>query len=125
MGCPCSCQAGWRVVLGKDAMQIRSFLLAAAGGLMLAACSQPEELPPAAAAPPPPPPGAVAGSVAADRDGDGIIDGYYTADGISHPNVAPPPPPPPPHPATTGERDCQREHGACGTPDSPLSHRNH
>src|SRR3546814_14946488 len=88
MGCPCSCQAGWRVVLGKDAMQIRSFLLAAAGGLMLAACSQPEELPPAAAAPPPPPPGAVAGSVAADRDGDGIIDGYYTADGIYHPNVA-------------------------------------
>src|SRR3546814_7839112 len=83
MGCPCSCQAGWRVVLGKDAMQIRSFLLAAAGGLMLAACSQPEELPPAAAAPPPPPPGAVAGSVAADRDGDGIIDGYYTADGRS------------------------------------------
>lgn len=73
---------------------------------MLAACSQPEELPPAAAAPPPPPPppGAVAGSVAADRDGDGIIDGYYTADGIYHPNVAPSPPPPPPAPTTMGER---------------------
>ncbi|MEO8724306.1 MAG: hypothetical protein ABI395_12470 [Sphingobium sp.] len=57
-------------------------------------------------APPPPPPGAVMGSTAADRDGDGIVDGYYTSDGMYHPNYVPPPPPPPPPPAATphGER---------------------
>ncbi len=59
---------------------------------------------PAPPPPPPLPPGAVAGSVAADRDGDGIIDGYYTADGVYHPNYVPPPPPPPPPPSSTGER---------------------
>src|SRR3546814_14719242 len=122
MGCPCSCQAGWRVVLGKDAMQIRSFLLAAAGGLMLAACSQPAELPPAAAAPPPPPPGAVAGSVAAHRAGAGITDGSYTADGISHPNVAPPPPPPPPPPPTMDEPGSSLCHSTRDTPPLPFSH---
>jgi hypothetical protein len=45
----------------------------------------------------------VPGSVAADRDGDGVIDGYYTSDGIYHPNYTPPPPPPPP-PSRTGEK---------------------
>lgn len=82
-------------------MQIKSLLLIGAGGLTLAACKPtPEPAPP----PPPPPPGAVAGSVAADRDGDGIIDGYYTSDGIYHPNYVPPPPPPPAPPSPTGER---------------------
>ncbi|NIJ35599.1 hypothetical protein FHR22_000248 [Sphingopyxis panaciterrae] len=72
---------------------------AAASALALGACSQNEEV---AAAPPPP--GAVPGSVAADRDGDGIIDGYYTADGIYHPNAPMMPPPPPPAPTRLGER---------------------
>jgi hypothetical protein len=74
-------------------------MLAGATALLLAACSNKEEV----AAAPPPPPGAVPGSVAADRDGDGIIDGYYTADGIYHPN-APMTPPPPPPPTQVGER---------------------
>lgn len=82
-------------------MQIRSLLLATVGGFALVACQpKPEPAPP----PPPPPPGAVAGSVAADRDGDGVVDGYYTADGVYHPNYVPPPPPPPPPPTPTGER---------------------
>lgn len=83
-------------------MKIRSLILATVGGLVLVACAKKEE--PIAAAPPPPPPGAVAGSMAADRDGDGIIDGYYTSDGIYHPNVAPTPPPPPPAATRQGER---------------------
>jgi hypothetical protein len=62
------------------------FILPALAGLALSGCGKKE----VAAAPPPPPPGAVAGSVAADRDGDGIIDGYYSADGIYHPNYVAP-----------------------------------
>jgi hypothetical protein len=81
-------------------MRFQPLLLGAAAALALSACSQQQEI----AAAPPPPPGAVPGSVAADRDGDGIIDGYYTADGIYHPNYAPPPPPPPPAPTRLGER---------------------
>lgn len=82
-------------------MQKRFLALAMLGGMALSACQpKPEPAPP----PPPPPPGAVAGSVAADRDGDGIIDGYYSADGIYHPNYVPPPPPPPPPPSSTGEK---------------------
>lgn len=61
---------------------------------------------------PPPPaydrpigPGALVGTVAADRDGDGKVDGYYTPDGAYHPirGYCPPPPPPPP-PTRRGER---------------------
>lgn len=81
-------------------MRFQPLLLGAAAALALSACSQQQEI----AAAPPPPPGAVPGSIAADRDGDGIIDGYYTADGIYHPNYAPPPPPPPPAPTRLGER---------------------
>ncbi len=81
-------------------MRYQTFVLAGLGALALTACAQKEEV----VAAPPPPPGAVAGSIAADRDGDGIIDGYYTADGIYHPNYVPPPPPPPPAPSRTGER---------------------
>jgi hypothetical protein len=55
-------------------------------GLALSACSKKE----VASAPPPLPTGAVQGSMAADRDGDGVIDGYYTADGIYHPNYVAP-----------------------------------
>lgn len=82
---------------------MRKTILAMTGmaALTLAACSNNEE---AIASAPPPPPGAVAGSVAADRDGDGIIDGYYTADGIYHPNAPAAPPPPPPGPTRLGEK---------------------
>jgi hypothetical protein len=81
-------------------MRYQSIILAGFGGLALAACAQKEEI----AAAPPPPPGSVPGSTAADRDGDGIIDGYYSADGIYHANYTPPPPPPPPEPTRLGER---------------------
>lgn len=76
-----------------------------AGMVALGACATTEK-----EAPVPPPPvgvGAIAGTVAADRDGDGMVDGYYTADGIYHAFQAPPcptPPPPPPPPARSGER---------------------
>ena len=81
-------------------MRFQSIMLAGLGALALTACTEKEEV----AATPPPPPGSVAGSTAADRDGDGIIDGYYTADGIYHPNVAPTPPPPPAPVGRSGER---------------------
>jgi hypothetical protein len=82
-------------------MRMKVIILATLGGLAVSACAKQEEV---VAAPPPPPPGAVAGSMAADRDGDGIVDGYYTSDGIYHANYVPPPPPPPPMPTRTGER---------------------
>lgn len=82
-------------------MRIRNLMLAGLGATMLAACA---ETPPPPPPPPPPPAGAVVGSTAADRDGDGIIDGYYTSDGIYHPYAPPAPPPPPPPPMRTGEK---------------------
>jgi hypothetical protein len=82
-------------------MRSRIIILAGIATISLAGCSKNEEV---AAAPPPPPPGSVPGSTAADRDGDGIVDGYYSADGIYHPNYVPPPPPPPPAPTRAGER---------------------
>lgn len=76
-------------------MRNQTIILVSALGLSLAACAQQPKV--AEAAPPPLPQGAVQGSMAADRDGDGIIDGYYSADCIYHANyVAPPPPPPAP-----------------------------
>ena len=49
--------------------------------------------------------GAVAGTVAADRNGDGIVDGYYSSDGIYSAFQVPPcPVPPPPPPPRRGER---------------------
>ncbi len=53
---------------------------------------------------PPPMMGAVAGTTAADRDGDGIVDGYYTSDGFYHPYVAPTPAPAPRYLSRRGER---------------------
>lgn len=81
-------------------MRMKFLILAAAGTMALGACTKKEDV----AAAPPPPPGAVAGSTAADRDGDGIVDGYYSSDGIYHPNMPPAPPPPPPGPTRRGER---------------------
>jgi len=82
-------------------MRIRTVLLASLGATSLAACAQKEVAPPP---PPPLPAGSVVGSTAADRDGDGIVDGYYTSDGIYHPYAPPAPPPPPPGPMRSGER---------------------
>lgn len=83
-------------------MKISHMALAAAGMLSLAACASTNE--PIAPAPPVGP-GAIMGTVAADRDGDGIVDGYYSADGVYHAVMGPPcPPPPPPPPTRSGER---------------------
>ncbi|HEX7853051.1 MAG TPA: hypothetical protein VF503_05080 [Sphingobium sp.] len=81
-------------------MRLRSIALMGLVPLVLAACSENQKV----AAAPPPPPGAIAGTTAADRDGDGIVDGYYTADGVYHPYAQPAPPPPPPAPGRRGER---------------------
>ena len=88
-------------------MQKQYLALLVAGAAVLSACTPTEPPPP----PPPPPPigpGAIVGTVAADRNGDGIIDGYYTMDGIYHvyqaPPCPPPPPPLPPPPPRSGER---------------------
>lgn len=80
-------------------MRIRNVLLAGLGAMTLAACAEQTPPPPA-----PLPPGSVAGSTAADRDGDGIVDGYYSPDGIYHPYAPPAPPPPPPAPTRYGEK---------------------
>jgi hypothetical protein len=82
-------------------MRFKTMVIAGCGMAMLAACAKKDEVAPL---PPPPPPGAVAGSSAADRDGDGIVDGYYTSDGIYHPYAPPAPPPPPPPVSRRGER---------------------
>jgi hypothetical protein len=81
-------------------VQKRNIALMIAFGLTIGACAKKE----VAVAPPPPLPGAVAGSVAADRDGDGIVDGYYSSDGIYNPNVVPAPPPAPVRVSRKGER---------------------
>jgi len=86
-------------------MNSRYLAILVAGAASLSACATMDDEPP-----PPPPPlgvGAIFGSVAADRDGDGVADGYYTSDGVYHPFVPPPCPicpPPPPPPSPSGER---------------------
>jgi len=80
-------------------MRFTPLIVTGAAALLLSACAAKEEVAMA-----PPPPGAVPGSTAADRDGDGIIDGYYTADGIYHPNQPAYTPPPPPPPTRIGEK---------------------
>lgn len=79
-------------------MKTKLLVIAALGAMSLAGCAKKEEVAVA-----PPPPGAVNGTVAADRDGDGVVDGYYDSSGMYHANYAPPPPPPPP-PTRTGEK---------------------
>lgn len=83
-------------------MRIRHWAMAIVAPAALAACAHEK---PMAASAPPAWPGAIAGTVAADRNGDGIADGWYTADGIYHAFTPPPcPPPPPPLPSRRGER---------------------
>ena len=83
-------------------LSLTVLLAAAVGGL--SACANSDEV--AVAPAPPVGPGAIVGTVAADRDGNGIVDGYYTGDGVYTPFQAPPcpPPPPPPPPPPSGER---------------------
>jgi hypothetical protein len=84
-------------------LRITLLLAAAAGGLT--ACADTDDV--AVAPAPPVGPGAIRGTTAADRDGNGIVDGYYTRDGMYVAFEAPPcppPPPPPPPPAPSGER---------------------
>lgn len=89
-------------------MKAKVLALLLAGSAGLSACAQPEEEP--IVPPPPVGVGSIAGTVAADRNGDGIVDGYYTSDGVYHAFQAPPcptpppPPPPPPAPSYSGER---------------------
>jgi hypothetical protein len=85
-------------------MRTQAIMIAALASMTVAACAKKAE--PIVAAPPPPlPQGAVVGSLAADRDGDGMIDGYYSVDGIYHPNPLPPAPLAPlPAPTRKGER---------------------
>jgi hypothetical protein len=88
----------------------RTLFLSLTAVLALTACAKKEiavaePAPVAAPLPPPAPPGAVLGSTAADRDGDGQVDGYYTSDGIYHQAVTPAPAYPPPRMAMrNGER---------------------
>lgn len=84
-------------------MKIRQLAIVAAGVMTLGACASHEYDDPIAPAPPVGP-GAIAGTIAADRDGDGYVDGYYTPDGVYHPVKGPPCPPPPPPPSRSGER---------------------
>jgi hypothetical protein len=85
-------------------MRSKTIMITAFASMVIAACAKKEE--PVVAPPPPPlPQGAVVGSLAADRDGDGVIDGYYSVDGIYHPNPLPPAPIAPlPAPTRKGER---------------------
>lgn len=84
-------------------MKTRYIAALVGGTLALGACATTRDEPIAPAAPIGP--GAIVGTVAADRNGDGIIDGYYTNDGIYHVIDGPPcPPPPPPRPSRRGER---------------------
>ena len=82
----------------------RTLIISLTALLALSACAK-KEVAVAPAALPPAPPGAVLGSTAADRDGDGLVDGYYTSDGIYHQTVAPAPAYPAPRMAVrSGER---------------------
>jgi len=83
-------------------MKIRYLSAMIGGALALGACATTRDEPVAPA--PPVGPGALIGTVAADRDGDGIVDGYYTSDGIYHQFIAPPCVTPPPPPTKRGER---------------------
>ena len=86
-------------------MKLKALTIVLAGAITLGACAETRE--DIVAPAPPLGPGALPGTVAADRNGDGIADGFYTPDGVYRPFEAPPcppPPPPPPPPTKRGER---------------------
>ena len=84
----------------ENAMNRALFTMLTAGTVALAGCTTAgsnetaTSAAPAQAAVVPPTPGAIPGSVAADRDGDGRADGYYK-DGVYYPFEAAPPAPAP------------------------------
>jgi hypothetical protein len=96
--------ASCRLAVRKEEVKLRiqPIILMTFGALAIGACTPKETV--AVAPPPPPPLGSISGSTAADRDGDGIVDGYYTSDGIYHANYVPPPPAPPVIVSRRGER---------------------
>src|SRR3546814_11510627 len=71
-----------RHLMKEGYMKSRYLALIITGTMLLGACatSGDEEVAPAA----PVGAGAIVGTVAADRDCDGKVDGYYTSDGIYH-----------------------------------------
>ena len=89
-------------------MHARTLAVLITGATLLGACTTTEERTTTVTTPAPLGVGAIVGTMAADRNGDGVVDGYYTTDGVYHPFVvAAPPPcpdpaPMPPRPA--GER---------------------
>ena len=85
----------------------RLALLGVAATMALGACTTYEDEDVYVAPAPPVGAGAIAGTVAADIDGDGVVDGYYTANGTYvafRAPPCPPAPPPPPAPTRAGER---------------------
>jgi hypothetical protein len=88
-------------------MHARTFAALLTGTVLLGACASTEERT-TVTVPGPLGPGAIVGTQAADRNGDGIVDGYYSADGVYHQHIAPPPPPcpepAPMPPRPSGER---------------------
>ena len=86
-------------------MKIKSLSIVAIAAATLGACTTTDDDVYVAPAPPVGA-GAIVGTVAADRDGDGVVDGYYDANGNYFAYQAPPcpVPPAPPQVNTYGER---------------------
>ena len=74
-------------------MSIRTLAILLTGATLLGACSTTTEERTTVITPAPLGVGAIVGTMAADRNGDGLVDGYYTPDGVYHGFIAPPPPP--------------------------------
>lgn len=85
-------------------MRVLGLTLLLGSSIALTACATTDDV--AVAPAPPVGPGAILGTTAADRNGDGIVDGYYTRDGMYMAFQAPPCPMPqaPMPPAPSGER---------------------
>ncbi|ANU06488.1 hypothetical protein [Paraurantiacibacter namhicola] len=86
-------------------MKLKIAAIAALAATGLSGCMSYDEADEVVVSQPPMGPGAIAGTVAADRDGDGVVDGYYR-DGYYYAFEAPPCPVTEPAyvPAPSGER---------------------